>query len=147
MNCPACFNRLTPRHAGSITVDVCQEGCGGIWFDAFELAQVDEASDAAGHGLLEVRSDPRLTVDHSRKRSCPRCDNVKLMRHFYSARKRIQVDQCPNCAGYWLDAGELAKVRAERAEASAEAAGRNISMDVIRYLYRLRSESQDTALE
>jgi uncharacterized protein len=37
MKCPACFNELTQLQVGSLVVDVCQGGCGGIWFDAFEL--------------------------------------------------------------------------------------------------------------
>src|ERR1044071_6617213 len=41
MQCPACFNELSPFHVGSVAVDVCQGSCGGIWFDAFELQRVD----------------------------------------------------------------------------------------------------------
>ena len=141
MKCPACFNELTQLQVGSLVVDVCQGGCGGIWFDAFELQKVDEESEKAGEPLLHVRRNERLTVDQTRKRECPRCAGVKLHRHFFSARRRVEVDQCPNCAGYWLDAGELALVRAERAQtATAEETGQSsISKDVIRYLYRLRA--------
>jgi Zn-finger nucleic acid-binding protein len=144
MKCPACFNELTQLQVGSLVVDVCQGGCGGIWFDAFELQKVDEESEKAGEPLLHVRRNERLTVDQTRKRECPRCAGVKLHRHFFSARRRVEVDQCPNCAGYWLDAGELALVRAERAQtATAEETGQSsISKDVIRYLYRLRAEGR-----
>ena len=144
MKCPACFNELTQLQVGSLVVDVCQGGCGGIWFDAFELQKVDEESEKAGEPLLHVRRNERLTVDQTRKRECPRCAGVKLHRHFFSAKRRVEVDQCPNCAGYWLDAGELALVRAERAQAAtAEQIGQSsISKDVIRYLYRLRAEGR-----
>ncbi len=69
---------------------------------------------------------------------------MKLHRHFFSAKRRVEVDQCPNCGGYWLDAGELALIRAEKAQAAtAEQAGQSsISKDVIRYLYRLRAEER-----
>ncbi len=145
MNCPACFNKLTERRTSSVLVDVCEGGCGGIWFDAFELSKVDDQDEQAAEALLNIHRDERLMVDHARKRECPRCDGIKLKRHFFSARRQVQVDQCPNCAGYWLDAGELEKVRAERAE-SAERAGsdQNISMEVIRYLYRLRPENRES---
>jgi uncharacterized protein len=144
MKCPACFNELTQLQVGSLVVDVCQGGCGGIWFDAFELQKVDEESEKTGEPLLHVRRNERLTVDQTRKRECPRCAGVKLHRHFFSARRRVEVDQCPNCAGYWLDAGELALVRAERAQsATAEETGQSsISKDVIRYIYRLRAEGR-----
>lgn len=129
---------------GSLVVDACQDGCGGIWFDAFELQRADEESEAAGEGLLQVRRDPRVIVDASRKRECPRCNGIKLQRHFFSAQRRVEVDECPNCGGYWLDAGELAQIRAERAEASREEQAKlpGLSSEMIRFLYRLRTESR-----
>ena len=142
MKCPACFNELTTFQVGEITVDICQGGCGGAWFDAFELTKVDEERESAGEALLRIQRDERLIVDQSRKRECPRCVGVKLHRHFFSAKRRVEVDQCPNCAGYWLDAGELGLIRAEKDQAAVEyqAGQSSISMEVIRYLYRLRTE-------
>lgn len=143
MKCPACFNELTKMQVGSVEVDVCQGGCGGIWFDAFELQQVDEVRERAGEHLLEINRDAQVVVDAKRKRECPRCEGVKLMRHFFSAKRRVEVDQCPNCNGYWLDAGELAAVRAERAETekAGDAARSTVSGETIRYLYRLQTGS------
>jgi uncharacterized protein len=142
MKCPACFNELTEFQVGSLIVDVCQGGCGGIWFDAFELQKVDEEREAAGEPLLHIQRDERLIVDQRRKRECPRCAGVKLHRHFFSAKRRVEVDQCPNCSGYWLDAGELALIRAEKTQAAtADRTGQTtVSSEIIRYLYRLRTE-------
>jgi uncharacterized protein len=144
MKCPACFNELTALQVGSLTVDACQGGCGGIWFDAFEMDRVDEEQEAAGEPLLNIRRDERLVVDPSRKRECPRCAGIKLHRHFFSAKRRVEVDQCPNCGGYWLDAGELALIRAEKSQtASPNPAGQSgIPKEVIRYLYRLKTEDR-----
>ena len=141
MKCPGCFNELTEFQVGDFAVDVCQGGRGGIWFDAFELQQVDEECEIAGESLLHIQRDERLIVDQSRKRECPRCAGVKLHRHFFSAKRRVEVDRCPNCGGYWLDAGELALIRAEKSQAAiTEQAGRSsISTEMIRYLYRLRT--------
>jgi uncharacterized protein len=140
MKCPACFNELTQMQVGKLVVDVCQDGCGGIWFDAFELQQVDEETEPA-EPLLHIRRDSRVVIDPVRKRDCPRCAGVKLHRHFFSAKRRVEVDQCPNCAGYWLDAGELAQIRAEKSEtAGTEQGPHTISGDFIRYLYRLQQE-------
>jgi Zn-finger nucleic acid-binding protein len=141
MKCPACFNELTEVQVGPLVVDACQGGCGGVWFDAFELQKVDEEHESAGEPLLHVQPDEHLVVDKSRKRECPRCSGMKLHRHFFSAKRRVEVDQCPNCGGYWLDAGELALIRAEKAEdaTAAQARQSGISMDMIRYLYRLRA--------
>lgn len=144
MKCPACYNDLTQLQVGALTIDVCQDGCGGIWFDAFELQKVDEVHEP-GEPLLDLRRDESLTLDLARKRECPRCDGVKLHRHFFSARRQVQVDECPNCGGYWLDAGELAQIRAERAEAETgnKAQRSSISSDFIRYIYRLQSAQRD----
>src|SRR6267154_1860096 len=141
MKCPACFNELTQTQVGSLVVDVCEGGCGGVWFDAFELQRVDEETEAAGDHLLNIRRDERVQVDVARKRECPRCAGVKLKRHFFSARRKVEVDECPNCGGYWLDAGELAKIRAERSLSSEaqKTARSTISSDMIRYLYRLKT--------
>jgi len=141
MKCPACFNELTQTQVGSLIVDVCQGGCGGIWFDAFELERVDEEGEAAGEPLLHIRHDERIVVDAARKRECPRCEGIKLHRHYFSAKRRVQVDQCPNCGGYWLDAGELAEIRAERGETNREQQLRHsgLSSETIRYLYRLQT--------
>ncbi len=144
MKCPACFNELTPFQVGDLTVDVCQGGCGGIWFDAFELQQVDEEHERAGEPLLDIQCDERLVVDKTRKRECPRCVGVKLHRHFFSAKRRVEVDECPGCGGYWLDAGELASIREEKAQTASadEVRHGGISIDVIRYVYRLRTGQQ-----
>jgi Zn-finger nucleic acid-binding protein len=68
---------------------------------------------------------------------------MKLKRHFFSAKRKVEVDQCPNCGGYWLDAGELAAIRAEKAQNSKAATARaGLSAEDIRYLYRMHSESR-----
>ncbi|MFC1766324.1 zf-TFIIB domain-containing protein, partial [Planctomycetota bacterium] len=36
MDCPACKNELTVRNIDEVELDICANGCGGIWFDAFE---------------------------------------------------------------------------------------------------------------
>ncbi len=143
MKCPACSNELEEIQVGDLLVDVCQGGCGGVWFDAFELQKTDELHEP-GEPLLHIRRDEQVVVDANRKRECPRCPGVKLHRHYFSAKRRVQVDQCPNCAGYWLDAGELALIRAEKAVAqeAGKAHESSISSEFIRYLYRLEAQGR-----
>jgi Zn-finger nucleic acid-binding protein len=67
---------------------------------------------------------------------------MRLHRHFFSAKRRVEVDQCPNCGGYWLDAGELNQIRAEKAEtARVQELRSSLSSADIRYLYRLKGDS------
>jgi len=140
MKCPACFNELQPFQVGPVSVDVCQGGCGGIWFDAFELQRVDEQHERAGEWLLDIDRDPAVQIDATRKRDCPRCEGVKLKRHYFSAKRRVEVDECPGCGGYWLDAGELDQIRQETEEARAAQQARqgDVTGSVVRYLYQMR---------
>lgn len=142
MKCPACDHPLAEFVMGGVKLDACQGGCGGIWFDAFELARVGESLGTPGTHLLQVDRDPARVVDLQRKRACPRCEGIKLKRHFSSAQRKIEVDDCPNCGGCWLDAGELQQLRSEqvRREAATTIQVAAISMETIRYLYRSRSE-------
>ncbi len=115
MKCPVCANVLTTMTTGGITVDACDGGCGGLWFDRYELMRVDESYESAGEGLLDIRRDPDLEVDLSRRLSCPKCPRVVMARHFFSAKRQVVVDECPNCGGHWLDPGELRTIRTEYA--------------------------------
>src|SRR5215203_501534 len=112
IECPVCSNTMTTMTAEGVTVDVCAGGCGGIWFDWFELARVDEVHESAGEKFLEVERDPTLHPDLSKRIHCPR-DGEIMMRHFHSVKRGVVVDECPRCAGFWLDAGELAAIRSE----------------------------------
>ena len=109
VECPVCSNVMTKMEAEGVTVDVCAGGCGGIWF---ELTHVDEAEESAGEKFLEVDRDPTLEVDLTKRIHCPR-DQEIMMRHFHSVKRGALVDECPECAGFWRDAGELATIRTE----------------------------------
>src|SRR4051812_46276163 len=114
MKCPACGNNLSQLLAAGVVLDVCSGGCGGIWFDAFELQKIEAAQEITGDVEITIPRDESITVDQKARRVCPKCpDGVVLMRHFYSKKRRVVVDECPGCAGFWLDAGELEHIRAE----------------------------------
>jgi uncharacterized protein len=111
MKCPVCTHRLKAVTIADLTVDVCSGGCGGIWFDAFELKKLETPHIAEGFTLLDIPINPLVHIDHRRKRPCPRCEGIFLRRHLYSRGHQVEVDSCPNCNGYWLDVGELNLLR------------------------------------
>lgn len=115
MKCPACDSILEEVTVGDIAVDICKHGCGGLWFDRFELQKVDEPHEEAGESLLQLAGEPKTAVDHARKRLCPKCGSIVMTRHFYSVKKEVEVDECPGCGGFWLDYGELGKIRSQYA--------------------------------
>lgn len=145
MKCPACFNELTAMPVGGVTVDVCRGGCGGVWFDAFELHRIRDLEPGATEWLFNIERDLSVQVDLQRKRECPRCAGVKLMRHYFSPQRRVEVDECPGCSGFWLDAGELLRVREETEETrffqKARPAG--LTRSVVRYLMRMKDQSPE----
>jgi Zn-finger nucleic acid-binding protein len=111
MECPACGGILIPLTVSDVTVDVCQGGCGGIWFDQFELKKLDEPHEEAGVALLEIERKPGFTVDQTKRIRCTKCPDSVMMRNFFSAKRRVEVDECPTCGSFWLDVGELAQIR------------------------------------
>lgn len=113
MRCPACENSLSATTAGGVTVDACVGGCGGIWFDNFELKKFDEPHETSAEQLYHIPVDLGVKVDPTQKRQCPRCEGMPMRRHFFSMQRKVEVDSCPNCGGYWLDAGELESIRTE----------------------------------
>jgi len=75
MKCPACDRELQKMTVLDISVDVCRNGCGGIWFDNFELQKMDEKHEAAGENLLDIEIDPSIDIDESKTRMCPICES------------------------------------------------------------------------
>ena len=150
MKCPACFNPLTQQHLGSVTIDVCDGGCGGLWLDAFELQRVGPEVAGETGSLPQIRRDAFLRLDLTRKRDCPRCEGVKLKRRFFSPKRRVEIDECPGCGGLWLDAGELDRIHDELEDSRADdpAAGRQsqFTMAVIRQIYRIRLAQRGEAI-
>jgi uncharacterized protein len=110
MKCPACGNPLSNMIAGNVSVDACRSGCGGVWLDNFELKRIDENGAAA---LAHIWRDPEMHVDHNHKRFCPKCEEQPMHRRFFSRKRAVEIDECPNCAGIWLDGGEFEQIHAE----------------------------------
>lgn len=111
MDCPACGRKLKQVNAAKVVVDICEGGCGGIWFDQFELKKYDEPHESDGGVLLDISIDSNITIDYNKKRNCPKCNDVVLRKHFFSIKEEVEVDECYNCAGFWLDYGELLQIR------------------------------------
>lgn len=126
MKCPRCNNELCQSTAGDVTVDACKGGCGGIWFDHFELQKFDEPHEAVGEELLSIERSQTTKRDLAARVNCPKCIEPVMMRHFFSVKQEAEVDECPQCGGFWLDSGELAQIRSlynteeERREAATE---------------------------
>jgi len=111
MNCPACRSLLEERTVEDVKLDVCSQGCGGVWFDQFEFRKFDEPHEEAGTELLDLEAARTRPTGADDRFECPCCDDVVLRRHFFSTKRQVEVDECPSCAGVWLDVGELRDIR------------------------------------
>lgn len=112
MICPACNKNLISITEGEITLDICKEGCGGVWFDWLELKKFDESHEKISSEILSLspETDTNIKIE---KRVCPRCQDTVMLRHFSSIKREIEVDECGSCGGFFLDASELRKIRGE----------------------------------
>ena len=110
MKCPKCRDSLKQKgkpdtdEFGFVVVDVCPT-CQGVWLDKGELSRLNH-SLWVGIDDYEFReaNEDHLQIE------CPRCD-VTMRTVSPSSLKELVIDRCPGCEGFWLDRGELDRVR------------------------------------
>jgi len=117
MHCPACESKLNEVDLCGLRVDLCQNGCGGIWFDRFELNQTSKIHAELIQSLFKASTSKHTERIKTKKRQCPK-DKTIMQQHFYSIKKEVEVDTCPCCAGIWLDHNELESIQNQYANMS-----------------------------
>jgi len=67
-----------------------------------------------------------------------------MMKYFASVRYEVEIDECPSCAGIWLDCGELRQIRNQYAteEERKHAAQTYFSEIFDDQLAQMRAESE-----
>ncbi len=101
---------MTQRDFGGVTVEVCADGCKGIWFDWFELSKLDEKNEGVGQALQDALQYPRVNDANRGQLNCPKC-HEPMHRHVYQHDKQVAIDECYDCGGFFLDSGELVEIR------------------------------------
>lgn len=114
IKCPACGKEMEKVFIPSegINIDICTNGCGGIFFDNREFDKFNEEHEDISlieEKLKDKTFDP---VDDDAERICPACSG-KMVKNTTSTDGVIKVDDCYICGGKFLDFGELQKIRAE----------------------------------
>lgn len=101
---------MVEQDFGGVMVDVCKDGCKGLWFDWFELSKLDENLEGAGQALAAALEADRVSDDGRGQIKCPKC-SIPMHIHKYRHEHSVTVDECYQCAGFFLDAGELKAIR------------------------------------
>lgn len=130
LRCPACGGEMQKVFIPSqgVNIDICTQGCGGLFFDNREFKMFDEKDENIDDILQAVENNDFKAVDDSLPRYCPAC-GAKMVKNFASIKKEVQVDDCYACGGKFLDHGELSKIRAQY-ENDAERTN-----DIMKYVY------------
>ncbi len=112
--CPACGRKMEKifiEHTG-FHLDICLNGCGGIFFDNREFKHFDEQAENIEAIEQATVGKEFYQADESFKRYCPIC-KTPMVKNFSSANKTVEIDECYVCGGKFLDNQELQKIRAE----------------------------------
>ncbi|MFH1062610.1 MAG: zf-TFIIB domain-containing protein [Candidatus Omnitrophota bacterium] len=130
MICPVCKADMVLENFGELSVDVCKNGCKGMWFDWMELGKLDEQNEGLGNALQEALSFERVNEADRGKINCPKC-KLPMHIHVYASAKEINVDECYQCGGFFLDSGELKAIRESfMTEAEREAYAAKLLKDI-----------------
>jgi uncharacterized protein len=114
MNCPACRSSLQERHVSDVKIDVCEEGCAGIWFDGSQIKKMDEPQDPDAETILNLKPATDVTLQ-AEPHNCPKCRTNTLTRieSAKSGKKKILLEDCSKCRGVFINASVLNVLRRE----------------------------------
>ncbi len=118
LNCPACGKEMKKvwLDEKGFFVDICTDGCGGVWLDNRELEKIDESDENADRILQELGGKIFAQTDKTKERICPLC-GVKLVKYIYSDEvEPVEIDVCYTCGGKFLDNNELKTIRSQYEE-------------------------------
>ncbi len=104
MHCPKCRQDTLAEfgQVEGVLIDFCSS-CGGIWFDAGELAFYVETDE-------DVPDLPTaIAAGQPTEHICPRCHHT-LVETRYLPDDPLLIDVCPSCHGIFLDKGEVPRV-------------------------------------
>lgn len=116
INCPACGKEMKKIFITELgfNIDICADGCGGIYLDNREFQKIDEQHEHVDQIIqdLENADFSHVQIDENAVRVCPVC-GTNMVKNPTSVKGDIIIDECYNCGGKFLDHGELTRIREE----------------------------------
>lgn len=112
IECPACGKIMKKVYLENqdFMVDICLDGCGGIWLDNRELQKIDEQHEDIKEIKEAIQGRNFIKVDTTKERMCPLCHKPMVKNHV-SSKQEIQIEECYHCGGKFFDHGELEAMR------------------------------------
>ena len=145
MKCPACENLLTEQNVSGIKVGTCNNSCGGIWFHNSQIKKIKHLKPGAGSELLFINKADGVKTYRNSEHPCPNCKTTLLYRHFFSREDDLEVNQCSKCAGFWVDAGGLAKIILSKKKEKKELIKNYFSVIMNEKIPKMNLANQDIA--
>jgi Zn-finger nucleic acid-binding protein len=129
LTCPNDGNELTTVQIERVPVDQCPV-CGGYWLDRGELETLAEKH---GAHLNPIQIGDISLVSSTRR--CPQ-DKTPLHKHKFTEHSDVQLEQCPQCQGIWLEMTDLTSVL-DYLDAGGDYNDPTLSEQVMLFLYQL----------
>lgn len=131
--CPACGGALKEVYAKAnygrvLLVDQCT-GCGGVWFDRWELYMLHGGS-ASDLDSVDVSSLLADNPDVHGSGNCPRCSLPLVDFKDPGLPPDASIRRCAACSGLWLNRGEISKYANHRDTFKKRAATYDNGVDV-----------------
>lgn len=117
VRCPACGEEMAKIFLPELSmyVDVCTDGCGGIFFDNRELKILNNNADQIDVIMDSIDGKNFKKVDETLDRVCPSC-GAKMVKNKVNNDEVhngefVVIDECYQCGSKFLDFGELGKFK------------------------------------
>ena len=112
LTCPACGCEMTKVFIPDkgINIDVCANGCGGIFLDNQEIQEFSTETDNI-EDIKEILAGKNfMPVDETQQRICPSCNTPMVKTSAFG----VQIDSCYKCGGIFLDNGEFEQIKKKK---------------------------------
>ena len=109
--CPACGAELVKcfDSENNFHIDICINGCGGIYFDNREVEKYDEPHEDIQFILDLIKDKTFEPTDTSKERVCPACQYPMVK--IGTGIDDVEIDVCNTCGAKFFDNNELQKIR------------------------------------
>lgn len=117
LSCPRCNVPLkthtitTDAESWQVDIEACTDSCGGLWIEQADFEADTKAKLLLDTELTGLNVPGKKAINTKAPADCPAC-RVPMTRYNWN-NEGIYLDNCPMCAGRWIDGGEMRAVQDE----------------------------------